>query len=224
MYLKRYVIPGFWRMEKKANKWAVRPMPGPHAKDMCIPLQVMLRDVLGYADNAKEAKKIIKEGKVLVDGVVRKDHRYPAGLMDVIHIPELKKYYRVSINSHGLFLKEISEKEADRKLCRINGKTTIKGGKMQLNLHDGRNIIVDKDVYKTGDSVLIKVPGQEILKHFKMEKGASAVIINGKNMGTEGKIKDIYRRKSMLEKSRIVIETKSGDKEVPLEYVMVGEI
>ncbi|HDD45885.1 MAG TPA: 30S ribosomal protein S4e, partial [Candidatus Aenigmarchaeota archaeon] len=98
MYLKRYLIPKYWRVAKKAYKWAVRPSPGPHPIDRCIPLLVLVRDVLGIAENAKEAKKIIKKGELMIDGVIRKDHRFPVGLMDVVAIPKMKMYYRVVLD------------------------------------------------------------------------------------------------------------------------------
>jgi len=41
--------------------------------------------------------------------------------------------------------------DAEWKLCRIQNKTIVKGKKVQLNLHDGKNKLVEKDEYKTGD-------------------------------------------------------------------------
>ncbi|MGB1660494.1 MAG: 30S ribosomal protein S4e, partial [Candidatus Poseidoniaceae archaeon] len=63
--------------------------------------------------------------------------------------------------------RRISAKEAAWKVCRIEGKTTIKGGRTQLNLHDGRNLLVDdpsKDAYATGDSLKMNLPDQKILE------------------------------------------------------------
>ena len=59
----------------------------------------------------------------------------------------------------------LSAEEAAWKICRIEGKTTIKGGKTQLNLHDGRNIIVeDAQAYSTGDSLKLGLPEQNVLE------------------------------------------------------------
>jgi len=223
-HLKRYSIPRFWPLAKKGKVFVVKPMPGPHSKNSCMPLQIIVRDVLHYAESAVEAKKILSGGKILVDKKARKNPKFPVGLMDVIEVPDAKQYFRVSVNPKGLFLKGISEKDSKKKLCRINGKTTIKGGLTQINLHDGRNTLVKKDVYKVGDSVLISLPDQKILKHYRFEKGAKATVVAGKNIGMKGKIKDIRERKNMLEKAMIVLETKVGEIQTLRDYILVGEV
>jgi small subunit ribosomal protein S4e len=222
--LKRYVMPKFWNVPIKTNAFIVKPLPGPHKKDECIPLQIILRDMLKVAHTAKEVRQILNAEKVMVDKKVRKQPKYPVGLMDVIEIPAISKSYRVGINKKGLYLDSVKEDETDKKLCRITGKTTIKGGLTQLNLHDGRNIILKKDAYGVGDSLLIQLPDQKILKHFKLQKGEPAVIISGKNIGTKGKIHDIKRRKTMLETSTVVIKSGEENIETLLDYIMVGEL
>jgi len=196
VHLKRLTAPRFWKIPKKIAKWAVTPRPGPHKKLESIPLLVIVRDILKLVDVAKEAKKIIKAGEILVDGEPRKDHKFPVGLMDVIEIPKINKRYRVVPVKEGLQLIEISKKEASLKLCRINNKTTVKGGITQLNLHDGRNVLVKKDVYKTGDSLLIEVPSQKIVDHIKLEKGSLAVITGGQNRGRIVEVKEIVVTRS----------------------------
>jgi len=105
--------------------------------------------------------------------------------MDVISIPSMGEQYRMLFDSRGkLTLTSIDTEKAKWKLARINDKTSIRGGKMQLNLHDGRNILIDKDVYRTGDVLKIELPGQKILKHLKMEEGNRALVIGGKHEGS----------------------------------------
>jgi small subunit ribosomal protein S4e len=205
---------------KKAYKWTVSPRPGPHKKFESIPLQIIVRDILKLGETGKEAKAIIHKGEIFVDGKTRKDHAYPVGLMDVIAIQKLKKYFRVVPFSRGLKLVEIPEKESKFKICRINGKTVIKKGKMQLNLHDGKNILVDKSVYKTGDSVLIEVPTQKILEHVKLESGNTGMIIKGKNSGKLVKIKEIITTKSR-EPNKIMCDIEDKEVEVREDYVLV---
>lgn len=221
-HLKRYSMPEFWPLARKTERYVTAPMPGPHPKYSCIPLKIIVRDSLKFAESSAEAKKILNAGKVLVDKNVRKEPKFPVGFMDVFEIPELHVRHRVSIGKRGLFLEKIKEEETVYKLCKIIGKVTVKGGAHQFNLHDGRNVLA-KGSYRIGDSLLIEVPGQKILKHFSLRKGESALIIAGRNMGTTGKIKDIKERKNMLEKSTITIETEKGkDIETLKDYVMVG--
>jgi len=224
MHLKRYSIPKYWKLGKKERKFVISPRPGPHRKLECIPLLVALRDVLKICETNREAKDAINKGEVLVDKKARKDPNYPIGFMDVVEIPKIKKHYRVSVDRHGLLLEEIKIEESDKKLCRIQNKRKIKGGEIQLNLHDGRNVLTNKNDYRPNDSILIELPSQKILHHFKFEKSSSATIISGKNIGARGKVKDIFNRKTMLESNRVIIQAKDGDIETVKEYVLVGEL
>ena len=194
-HLKPLSAPKFWKIKRKTSSWVVKPRAGPHKKFESIPLVIVIREILRLADTSKEIQSILKKREVLVDGKARKDHKYSVGLMDVIDIPNLKKSYRVIPTKQGLGLLEIPSKEAKLKLCRIKGKFTVRGGKLQLSLHDGRNILIEakgKDVFKTGDSVLVEMPSQKIIDHIKLEKGNLGIIIGGQNTGELVKIKDLY--------------------------------
>jgi small subunit ribosomal protein S4e len=212
--LKRLLAPKFWLLHKKERKWSISPIPGPHKKFECIPLLVIVRDVLKLAETGSEAEKILKMGDVLVDGKAVKNRRFPAGLMDVIGIPKIKKHFRITPIQDGLHLLEIDEKEAKIKICRINNKTTVRKGRMQLNMHDGKNILVDKNAYATGDSVVIEVPSKKILEHIKFENGSIGLIIKGKNAGKLVKIKNIG-------KDRVECEMEGKDTEVAKSYILV---
>ncbi len=223
-HMKRYTMPTYWPLPRKGNKFVIRPSPGPHSATMSMPLQVILRDVLGYAHNAGEVRKILTSGKIMVDKKVRKDPGFPVGMMDVIEIPDAKGYFRVMVNRNGLYLKKIPKAQADKKLCRIEGKKSIKGGKTQANLHDSRNVLLKKDAYKVGDSLLISLPEQKILKHFPLAKGAHALIIAGRNMGSEGRITSIKQSRGMMEKSTVTLVSGKREIQTLREYVMAGEV
>jgi small subunit ribosomal protein S4e len=169
---------------KKKHKWVTRSNPGPHAKDMSLPLLVAVRDNLGLCDTGKEARRIIGNREIIVDMKATRDFKRPLGLMDTISIPKAKQYYRVLLDRKGrLQLVSIEEVDAAWKLVRIEDKTTLKGGKTQINLHDGRNIQLDKNEYKTGDVLKIELPTQKVLSHYPMEKGAPAMVISGSHTG-----------------------------------------
>jgi small subunit ribosomal protein S4e len=222
-HMKRYLMPKYWPIPRKGEVFVTRPRPGPHSILSSMPLQVIVRDLLGYAEGAGEARRILRAGKLMVDGKVRKDPNFPVGLMDVVGIADTKEHFRVSVNRNGLFLEKIAKAHAGSKLCRIEGKNTLKGGKVQLNLHDGRNLLLKKDAYKVGDSLLISVPEQRIIRHFSLAKGAHGLIIAGRNMGVDGKVAGVKHRKGMMEKATITLT--SGKKEIQTlkKYVMVGE-
>ena len=222
--LKRYSMPNDWNFPRKTRTWIIKPLAGPHPIQMGLPLQLVLRDMLKLTATAKETRTVLNEGKVLVDKKARKEPGFPVGLMDVIEVPEIKKHYRLVMGRKGLCIGSIKPEEASSKLCRIEGKRNIKGNMFQLNVHGGRNILVkDAKDYKPGDSVLLQIPEQKVLKHIKLAKGADGLIICGRNKGISGRIKEINARKNMLEKGTVIIESKEGDILTPLSYVMVTD-
>jgi small subunit ribosomal protein S4e len=183
-HLKRLAAPRRWTIPKKTHKWTVKPSPGPHPISRAVPLLVALRDLLHFCDTAAEARRIIGAREILVDGIPTRDYKRPLGLMDVLSIPTANEYYRVLLDARGkLRLVEIPKKNAKWKLSRIENKTTVKGGKTQLNLHDGRNILLNKDSYKTGDVLKLALPSQKILDVYPFSEGNVAMIIGGKHAG-----------------------------------------
>jgi len=229
-HLKRLAAPAFWPIARKEFKWVVKPSPGPHPIERSLPLLVVVRDVLGLAETAREAKRIISDGKIFIDGRVRRDYKFPVGLMDVIYIPEIDKSYRMVPHPvKVLWPVEIPLEERDLKLVRIDGKRTVKGGNIQLNLHDGRNIVIrtsrpikpPEDAYKPMDSLLIKVPTQEIINHFKLSAGSLVVVIDGKNVGRVGRIVNITKGMG-YKRTVVTIEDETGSRfNTILSYVMV---
>lgn len=183
-HLKRLAQPRRWTIPKKVHTWAPKPRPGPHAADDSLPLVVAARDVLQLATRSREAKAFISKGKMLVDGRACRDTRRGLGFMDVLSMPEMDKHYRVLYDTHGrIILAEIDAANASWKLARIEDKTILKKGRIQLNLHDGRNLVVKEDEYKTGDVLKLQVPDQEIIAHFKFHEGAPASVTGGTHIG-----------------------------------------
>jgi len=224
-HMKRYVMPGFWPVRKKERKWVARPKPGPHPLKNCMTLQTVLKNVLGYAGGSREARKIIRAGKILVDRKERKEHRFPIGLMDTIEIPDTGEAFRVMLDKNGLRLEKINKEQAGEKLCRIRGKKTLKGGVFQIGLHDGKNILIKgKPAYNVGDSLLVSLPDQKILKHFKLEKGADALVVAGTSIGMSGKISGIKDSDSMLKKSTVTLEADGKKIETLKDYILVGSL
>ena len=188
-HMKRHMSPKFWPIHRKAAAWAVKPRPGPHGAEVSIPLIVVLRDFLGYAKTSKEARMLIHQGKVLVDGIPRKDPRYSVGLMDVVEIQDSGESFRV-LPEHGgrVILHNIPQREVEFKLCRIVGKTTMNGGKTQLNLHDGRNLILENgsSAYSVHDILKIHLPDQEIIEKIEFKAGVRTIITGGRSQGQYG--------------------------------------
>jgi len=219
--LKRKPAPRFWPIHRKEFLWAVKPSPGPHSLENCLPLAIVLRDILGFAKTRKEAKTIVSLGKVYVDGKVRRRDDFPVGLMDVISIPEANTFFRVVPSYKGLILHPIDKEEAVFKLCRIENKTRVRNGHIQLNLHDGSSILIkvtdprnpQEDYYKTLDTLKISLPERQIVEQIKMKENGFAVITGGKNIGKYGKIVEIEKAESKKRRNALaIIESKEGNR------------
>tara|TARA_Y100000588_G_scaffold200546_1_gene214247 strand:+ start:7132 stop:7830 length:699 start_codon:yes stop_codon:yes gene_type:complete len=187
---KRLVMPRTWPLTRKTNIWVQKSNPSGHSIEMCMPLGIILRDVLGVAHNMREAKRILHSKKVMVDGRVETDRARGVGLMDVLTVGD--DNFRCVLDTNGkLRYRPISKKAAGSKICRVMGKTTIKGGQTQVHLHDGRNIVsAEQSSYKTGDSLVIALPEQHVSSHIEMKKGSLAYLTGGSHIGETSVIED----------------------------------
>ena len=127
---------------------------------------------------------------VFIDKKKIKEVKCPVGFMDVVSVGD--KSYRCLFDDKGrINFIEIDAKESDKKVCKILGKNKIKGGKIQVNLSDGRNVLVEKDDFKVGDSLVIELPSQKIIKRLPFKENASIVLIGGKYAGKNGFVQKI---------------------------------
>ena len=194
---KRLSMPKTWNIQRKTHKWAVKASPGPHSGLKSIPLLLVIRDVMKLANSSREAKKILHDGNVLVDGVVRRDYKFPVGVFDVITIPKIDLSYRVFLDEkQRLSLRKISDPEV--KLCKITDKTIVKGGNTQLNLHDGSNIVSDEYSYHSSDSVILTLPERKVVKHITYKPGSLALVIGGAHSGELATIEDVRKTRSAM--------------------------
>ena len=210
-HLKRLNMPRSWRILRKNFKYIMRSNPGPHPIESSIPLGIFIRDIIEYAKNSKEAKFMLNKRTVLVDGIKRNDLKFPIGLFDTVEFSEANSYFRIVFDSKGrLEGLPIDKSESKIKVIKIKGKTKVKG-KSQINMSDGSNLLVDKDDYKVGDSLLLELPKKNIKEHIKFEKGATIYLVGGKHKGQIGKIEDIKENKiSYKIDSGEIIETLKG--------------
>lgn len=226
--LKREPAPGFWPIRRKERTWAPNTRPGPHSREKSLPLVIVIREILGYARTSKEAIRIVTDGKVKIDGVVRRDHRFPLGLMDVLQIEGVGQVFRILPKpNRGLTPTPISEEEAGFKLCRIIGKRNIEGGKIQLNLHDGRSIIVQGQTgrqkteaeFAPGGAMQLGLPKQNMMGLVPFQTGALGLVVDGRNQGIFGKITTITPGTHTRPKI-VKIETTGEAFDTPAEYVI----
>lgn len=200
-HLKSLKAPKTWNIKRKERIFITRPLPGQSSFYLGMPLNIVIRDIFKLAKSNREVRSLINNGEISVNNKIIKEPKSIIGFMDTISIPKLKKNYRILLNQKGnLSFIEIPDSEKDKKICKIIGKTIYKK-KTQLNLYDGRNLLLDKDIFKVGDSVLISLPNIKILDHLKSEKNALIILIGGSHIGQIGTIESSDANKIMYKRS-----------------------
>jgi small subunit ribosomal protein S4e len=168
--------------------------------------------MLGLAQTRKEGQLILAQGKVLVNGKVRKKDESPVGLMDVIAMPDVNKYYRVLPSHKGLILAPISKEDSAATLFRVEDKTAVHNG-VQIALHDGSNMLIKvadpknpvEVTYDTFDILKITLPEKQVVQTLKTQEGNLAVITGGKNIGKQGKIVEIEKAEAKKRRQALVV-------------------
>ncbi len=206
-HLKRLVAPDSWHIPKKVKKFVSKTAPGPHS-GQAMPIGVWLREHAGLANNMKEVKQILSQHAVILNGKPARDPKIGIGVFDIIAIPKIGRYYRVQLDVRGRLVSvEIPEAAAQSRLCRIRNKTIVSGGRVQLNLNYGANVLAD-NTYKPKDSIVLTLEGENrftITDHFPFAVGNTAMIIGGRHSGMIGTIVEITKTPSSVP-NRVTLE------------------
>ena len=218
---KRLSVPNSWPVERKTETFTVKAGAGPHG-EAGVPLLIVLRDVLGYADTRKEARYALDQDSVLINGTPVSDEERPVGMFDILAFAEREEYYRVFPGEGGrLSLTAIDADAAGSKLGKVVEKRHVPGGDVQLTLHDGRTLVVDGTDYDGGDSVVVSNDDSEVVAHFEYEEGALVTAVDGEHAGEVGTVDAIQVTPGSAD--NIVRVTQDGDAgfETVEDYVVV---
>jgi len=215
-HIKRLAAPKSWPIKRKVNTWVTKPNAGPHSLDSSMPIGTIIKELIGYVKNTKETKYVLSTDKVMVNGKIRKDLKFPVGIIDVLSIGE--DNFRIIISKKGKLTPiKIPAAEAKIVLKKVSNKTSLKGNKTQVNFKDGSNIL-SKEKYQTGDTVVFL--DNKVKDHLKFEKGAMVYVTSGKQVGQVGVIKEIKEKKG-LQPNTIIFTQGKEDHETLTEYVFV---
>jgi small subunit ribosomal protein S4e len=222
-HLKRVVAPKSWGIARKTTKFVMKPSPGPHNIN-AIPMAVWLRDHIEVARNMKEVKQILRQREVIVNGRACRHADMGIGIFDIIAIPKTGKYYRILRDAKGRHKTiSIDSESAQSRLVKITNKTVIKGGKVQLNLRDGSNVLADNS-YKAGDTIVLSLKDGEmnkIIDHFPYQIGHMVMVIGGKHSGSIARISELIKVQGSLPNRVILTNEDTGDNfETIDEYVV----
>ncbi len=189
---KRLSAPDSWPVSRKTETFTMKADAGPHGDDG-VPLTILLRDVLGYADSRKEVKYALEREAVLINGAPARDEARPVGMFDIVAFPDREEQYRVFPDEGGrLALTHIEADAAGSKLGKIVGKRQVGDGHTQINLHDGANLVLeDAAEYGVNDSLVVDNEDDSVVAHFPYEEGALVTAVRGSHAGEVGRVERI---------------------------------
>lgn len=206
-HLKRLNAPESWHISRKTEKFITKTSPGPHNAN-AIPVAVWLREHMHLASNLKEVKQILVQKDIIVNGKPCRNPRMGIGIFDIISIPRIGKHYRILRDKRGRHKTiEIDAESAKSRLAKVRNKTIVPGGKVQLNLRFGANVLAD-NIYKTGDSIVLSLEPENrfaILDHFPFAVGNMAMVIGGKHSGKVARIVGIEKIPGSVP-NRVILE------------------
>ena len=186
-------------LARKGTKYIARALRN---NSNSVPLVVAIRDMLKLATTSKEVKGMIHNKKIKINGKIAKNLKDPVCVFSTL---TADKTYLLNILPTGRFeFKETSEK--DRRL-KIIGKKTVKKGNIQYALHDGTNVLSEKN-FSVGDTLILNNENK-IIKHIGLDKGKEVFAISGTYIGRAGKIEAVSNNKITVrfDKENVVLDT-----------------
>ncbi len=202
-YMKRHGLPKNWPVPRKGSKYIAKPR---FSDDKGLPILIIMRDMLGVAQNRKEVKRAIHLNKVLINGRKARDEKNTLVLFDTLSLIPMKKHYRLELDEKGKFaLNRINEKDSVKKIAKIRDKKILKSRKTQINLSDGRNFLSEIKC-NTGDSVVINLKEKKIEECIPLKEKVNVLVFEGKHTGKKGSVKKLKEDVKMAE-----VETEKGE-------------
>ena len=217
-HLKRLNAPKAWPIKRKVQTFTTRPKPGPHKLTEAVSLNFLLRDMLQLTKTTKETKKALTSGNIVINGIPRKDHKFTVGILDTVSVVPTKEQFLIVFSPSGRLQAKKMKSAMEGHFAKIVNKTIVKKKKVQLNLHNGANLLVDKDAYSTGDTLIMEKG--KVKKHLKFEKGATIYLIGGKHKGVSASLDDVHLMNNM-QKHRITFKFGKDTFETLKEFAFV---
>jgi small subunit ribosomal protein S4e len=175
-------------LAKKGTKYLVRPRSHTFTS---VSVLIAVRDMLKIAATTREVKQMIHNKQLKINGNIVRDFRESIKLFNVF---EADKAYSLSILPTGKFT--LIPHSTQTRLVKIISRKLVSGNVIQVNLHDGTNIVGKKD-QKVGDSLVIDFKNA-VKDHIKLEKGASVFIAKGSLVGRKGKIESLSGKEAKV--------------------------
>lgn len=190
---------------RKGTKYVARAMS--NIKNS-VPVVIAVRDMLKLARTSTEVKKMINQKLLKINGRPVKDLRESIQLFNLF---EADKPYILTFLPTGRFTLQ-ETKDKNQRICKVINKKLLKNNNIQLNLHDGTNII-SNDKIGVGDSLYLDL-STRIKEHIPLENKREVLIIKGRYLGLKGKILSIEQnqisiqineKKTIMDKRQVIL-------------------
>jgi small subunit ribosomal protein S4e len=224
-HLSRLAAPRTWPIPRKGIKWVSKPLPGTNSMAYSLPINVVLRDILGIVKTTREVKRFLHTRDILVNNKAISEERFAVGLLDVISIPKLKKHYRIIFTKQGkLNVITIPESEASTFLLKITDKKQLAKDKIQINLSNGWNILVKKDTYKTNDVIVLDTKTRKIREHLQFAINNIVYFTRGKHISKVAKLLEVKETGKLRKQKVAVVENGKEKWESSIDnLILVGK-
>ena len=204
MHQTRKEISRYLPLSRKGTKYVARASS--NIMDS-VPIVIAVRDMLKLASTSAEVKRMIHNKQLKLNGQIVHDIHQSIKLFNIF---EADKSYILTILPTLKFSFEHSSSK-DR-LCKIVSRRLVSSGKIQLNLHDGTNVI-GKENMKKGDTLYLD-SSNKVKSHKSIEKGASVFIASGKYAGSTGSL--VSHNGSF-----VIVKLKKEEALLPLKNIFV---
>ncbi|MFB6203220.1 MAG: KOW motif-containing protein [Candidatus Nanohaloarchaea archaeon] len=181
---KRLSAPKHYPLKGKKKAY-VSTIKGSRSREEAIPAVLFLREITEYADTEKEAKEIIRDGKLLRNGEPVRDIQDGIGVLDAVTLEDAEETYRVLIQEDSL---RFVSTDYERKIAKIKDKED-RGDEYVYRLHNGENYRSEAD-HGTGNTLVF---GDEV-EELELEEGSQVLVIGGKHAGETGEVEEVTGR------------------------------
>ena len=183
---KRLSAPKHYPISRKENTY-ISTVKGSRSRSQAIPANVFLRDVTGYAETDKEAKKIVKNGDIRRNGEKLRDVKQGLGVLDTVELPKAEESFRVLRDGKDL---DFLPTEDTRKAAKVTGKK-FEGDEKVYHLHNGGNHR-STDNFQTGSTLIFNDDGS--VEEVALEEGAQVIVFSGQHAGETAELEEIHGR------------------------------
>ena len=135
-----------------------------------------------------------REAGIKIDNKVRRDPKFPVGIMDILTVVKTNEHYRMLYDVKGRFtLDKVKEAESKIKLLKVKSKAVGPNKIPYIVTHDGRTIRYPHPEINEGDTLKYDLEKNSILEWFRNESGHLAYITGGNNVGRVATILHVER-------------------------------